>query len=384
MTNEQKVPTIRLTLDPFGAEAAALAADKTAAASEKLDALVTTNLTEEEQKAVAEFASKIDITNSTAMIHYGAEAQQKVADFSDTALETVRTAELGEAGKMVSGLVVELRKFNDDIENVNGGFFSKLFRSTKSKLASLQDKYDTVSKSVEKIVATLEGHEVTLTKDIAVLDKLYDTNLVYFKELSMYILAGKQRLEYERTVTLPQLKQRAEESGLPEDAQKASDFAALCDRFEKKIYDLELSRMVSIQMGPQVRLVQNNDAMMTEKIQSTIVNTIPLWKSQMLITLGLAHSEDALKAEKAVTDMTNELLKKNAEKLHQSTVAIAKESERGVIDIETLTATNRELIGTLDEVHQIQNEGREKRAAAEAELARIESELKSKLLELRG
>jgi len=246
----------------------------------------------------------------------------------------------------------------------------------------LKAKYDKAEVSVNNIVAVLENHQVVLLKDVATLDKMYETNLTYFKELSMYILAGKQALERERATTLVELKKKAEESGLPEDAQKANDFAALCDRFEKKIYDLELTRMVSIQMAPQIRLVQNNDTLMSEKIQSTIVNTIPLWKSQMVIALGLAHSQEALEAQRAVTDMTNEMLKKNAEKLHQSTVAIAKESERGVIDIETLTHTNRELINTLDEVQKIQSEGREKRLAAEAELGRIETELKNKLLNI--
>ncbi|MCQ2425337.1 MAG: toxic anion resistance protein [Lachnospiraceae bacterium] len=381
--SEVNTSEITLTLDPFGEEAAKLAAEEdTDEAIVKLDELVVTVLTPEEQKAVTAFSEKINITNTTSMLQYGAATQQKIAEFSDTALEAVRTQNLGEAGDMISKLVTELQDFNGDIEQVNSGFFNKFFKSTKKKITSLQAKYDKVNVNVNSIVGVLENHEVNLTKDIAVLDKLYDNNLLYFKELSMYILAGKQRLELERTTTLAALEARAKESGLPEDAQKAKDFAECCTRFEKKLYDLELSRMVSIQMGPQIRLVQNNDAQMTEKIQSTIVNTIPLWKSQMLITLGLSHTAEALQAEQKVTEMTNELLKKNAALLHQSTVEVAKESERGIIDIETLTAANRELIGTLDEVQQIRNEGSAKRAAAEAELAKIETELKDKLLEM--
>ena len=374
---------ITLTLDPFGkAIADAAAEEDTEEAIVKLNELVSTTLSPEEQAAVDAFSEKIDITNTTSMLQYGAATQQKIADFSDTALEAVRTQNLGEAGDMISKLVVELQEFNGDIEEVNSGFFNKLFKSTKKKITALQAKYDKVNGNVDSIVSVLEKHEVNLTKDIAVLDKLYDNNLLYFKELSMYILAGKQRLALERSTTLAGLEARAKETGLPEDAQKAKDFAECCDRFDKKLYDLELSRMVSIQMGPQIRLVQNNDTLMTEKIQSTVVNTIPLWKSQMLITLGLAHTAEALKAEQKVTEMTNELLKKNAALLHQSTVEVAKESERGIIDIETLTAANRELIGTLDEVQQIKAEGSEKRAAAEAELAKIETELKNKLLEM--
>ena len=383
---EPQNPAIILTLDPFSAEAVEIAAsgDAPEEVARKLNDFVSTSLSPEELATVQAFADQIDVTNTANIIHYGAAAQQKVADFSDTALEAVKTQELGEAGEAITKLVNQLEVFNNDIEKVNSGFVSKFFRSTKSKVKSLRTKYEKVNVNVDDIVTVLESHETTLTKDVAVLDKLYDTNLTYFKELSMYILAGKQRLEQERTTTLAALKQKAEETGLPEDAQKANDFAQICDRFEKKIYDLELSRTVSMQMAPQVRLVQNNNTTMTEKIQSTIVNTIPLWKSQMLITLGLAHTEEALKAEQAVTDMTNELLKKNAEKLHMSTVAVAKENERGIIDIETLTATNKELIDTLDEVRQIREEGKSKRAAAEEELARIETELKAKLLEIAG
>lgn len=335
-------------------------------------------LSEEEQQMVVEFAKTIDITDTTAILNYGAGTQQKIADFSDSALNAVKTQDLGAVGQDIAKLVGELKSFSGDIEKTNKG----LFRQTKKKVKTLKAKYETVNTSVNDIVTVLDGHQVTLLKDVAVLEKLYDTNLTYFKELSMYIIAGQNKLAEQRSTTLADLTAKAEASGLPEDAQRASDFRQLCDRFEKKIYDLELSRMVSIQMAPQIRLIENNDTLMSEKIQSTIVNTIPLWKGQMVLALGLAHSEEALKAEKAVTDMTNELLKKNAEKLHQSTVTIAREGERGIIDIETLTATNQELIATLDEVKQIREEGHDKRVAAEAELARIENEIKNKLLEL--
>ena len=374
---------IKLTLDPFGIKEAEKIAEEDKPVEEKVTALAeltAANLTEEERSQINEFAQQIDITDSTAIIQFGAGPQQKIADFSDSALKTVRTDELGEAGEMISKLIGELKTFNKDIDDA-GKF--RLFRSLKKRAATLKAKYSKCETSVNDIVTVLDGHQVTLLKDINVRDQLYDRNLTNFKELSMYILAGKQKLQQERETTLVELKKHAEETGLPEDAQKANDFAALCDRFEKKIYDLELTRMVSIQMAPQIRLVQNNDSVMSEKIQSTIVNTIPLWKSQMLISLGLAHSEQALQAEQAVTQMTNELLKKNAEKLHQSTVNIAKEAERGIIDIETLTHTNQELISTLDEVQQIRTEGHEKRVAAEAELARIEEEVKNKLLEIR-
>ena len=379
-------PEFNLTLDPFGTNEAAQIAEAAEGAAaqqaESVEKLAEAHLSEAEKKAVDEFAEKIDISNTAAVLQYGAGTQQKIANFSDSALQNVRTKDFGEVGDMVANLVGELKNFNNSMDDSDAGFFAKLFGRAKKSVDAMKAKYDKAEVSVNNIVAVLENHQVVLLKDVATLDKMYETNLPYFKELSMYILAGKQALERERTTTLVELKKKAEESGLPEDAQKANDFASLCDRFEKKIYDLELTRMVSIQMAPQIRLVQNNDTLMSEKIQSTIVNTIPLWKSQMVIALGLAHSEEALQAQRAVTDMTNELLKKNAEKLHQSTVAIAKESERGVIDIETLTHTNQELINTLDEVQQIQAEGREKRIAAEAELGRIETELKTKLLNI--
>ncbi|MBQ7940494.1 MAG: toxic anion resistance protein [Clostridia bacterium] len=379
-------PEFNLTLDPFGTNEAAQIAEAAEGAvaqqAESVEKLAEAHLSEAEKKAVAEFAEKIDISNTATVLQYGAGTQQKIANFSDSALQNVRTKDFGEVGDMVANLVGELKNFNNSMDDSDAGFFAKLFGRAKKNIDVMKAKYDKAEVSVNNIVAVLENHQVTLLKDVATLDKMYETNLTYFKELSMYILAGKQALERERTTTLVELKKKAEESGLPEDAQKANDFASMCDRFEKKIYDLELTRMVSIQMAPQIRLVQNNDTLMSEKIQSTIVNTIPLWKSQMVIALGLAHSEEALQAQRAVTDMTNELLKKNAEKLHQSTVAIAKESERGMIDIETLTHTNQELINTLDEVQQIQAEGREKRIAAEAELGRIETELKTKLLNI--
>lgn len=375
---------ITLTLNPTVPDAtetavAAILDENTP--DQKNAALAKVNLTEEEQKMVDEFSQKINIADTQLVMQYGAGTQQKIAEFSDDALNTVKTQDLGESGDMIAQLVGELKTFDDDIDEAGK---KSLFKSTKKKLTTLKAKYDKVDVSVNKIVGSLEGHQTTLMKDIAVLDKLYDRNLDYFKELSMYILAGKDALERERNTTLAEYRAAAERSGLPEDAQRANDYAAMCDRFEKKIYDLELSRMVSIQMAPQIRLVQNNDALMSEKIQSTVMNTIPLWKSQMIIAMGLAHSEEALEAEKAVTDLTNELLKKNAEKLHQSTVETAREFERGIIDIETLTATNQELISTLDEVRQIQTEGKEKRRAAEEELNRIEEAVKQKLLEYRG
>ena len=385
MADMNQVPEIKLTLDPFG-EQAAKAEDETTQSiediknqAEQLTEFARANLSPEEKKTVEDFAAQIDIADTNVTLQYGAGTQQKLAEFSDTALNSVRNRDLGETGDMLVKLTGELKSFNDDVDGK--GF--ALFRSAKKKIETVKAKYDKVEKSIEGIVQVLDDHQVTLLKDIALLDKLYDADLVYFKELSMYIIAGKMKLEQERTTTLPELRRKAEESGLPEDAQKANDFAAQCDRFERKIYDLELSRTVAMQMGPQIRLVQSNDALMSEKIRSTIVNTIPLWKSQMIIALGLAHSEEALRAEHAVNDMTNELLKKNAALLHQSTVNTAKESERGVIDIETLTQTNKELIETLDDVRRIHAEGKQKRLAAEAELARIEEELKNKLLELR-
>ena len=333
-------------------------------------------LTAEEKEAVEEFAARIDLRDSAMVMQYGVSAQEKIADFSDSALENVRAKDLGEIGSAVTALVAQLRSIDDE----DKGFH--LFRRAGSKLETLRTKYSKVSPAVDKICGELEDHQLLLIKDIAVLDKLYDANLENFRELSMYIAAGKLALERTRTVELAALNARAKETGLPEDTQAASDLAALCDRFEKRIYDLELTRTVAVQTAPQIRLIQNNNTVMSEKIQSTLVNTIPLWKSQMIIALGLEHSRQAMEAQKAVTDMTNELLKKNAEALRTGTVETAREAERGIVDIETLTQTNTSLIETLDEVLAIQTEGREKRIAAEAELARIELALRDKLIEI--
>lgn len=346
----------------------------------QLAVLDKTGFSDTQLAEIDKMASGIDITDSTAIIQYGANAQKKVADFADSALGSVKTNDLGEVGNMVAKLVGELEVFNEEIEGGKG--LKALFKKAQKNVAVLKAKYEKAEKSVNSIIETLDDHQVTLLKDIAILDELYETNHEYFKEISLYIAAGKKKLEEAQSTTLVELQRKAEETGAAEDAQRANDFAAQLERFEKKIHDLELTRMVSVQMAPQIRMVQNNDNMMSEKIQSTIVNTIPLWKSQMIIALGLAHSEEALRAERAVTDVTNELLKRNAEKLHQSTVAIAQESERGIIDIETLTHTNKELIATLDEVRNIQAEGHQKRLEAQQELGRIEGELKNKLIEV--
>lgn len=338
------------------------------------------HLSEAERKLISDFSSKIDLSDSMMVLQYGAAAQQKIAGFSDSALQNIRTKDLGEVGNMITDLVGQLKGFDasEEVKGIRG-----LFKRTGNKLDALKSKYDKAEVSIEKICGVLEGHQVQLLKDVAMLDKLYEMNLVNFKELSLYIIAGKKRLEEARTTTLAEFVERAQRTKLPEDAQSANDFAALCDRFEKKIHDLELTRMVAIQSAPQIRLVQNNDTLMAEKIQSTIVNTIPLWKSQMIIALGLANSQDALDAQREVTNMTNELLRKNADALKLGTIETARESERGVVDIETLTYTNSALISTLDEVLKINEEGKAKRKAAEAELGRIEGELKNKLLELR-
>ena len=336
--------------------------------------------TPEEQKTIDEFSKKIDVTDTNLVFQYGAGAQQKIAEFSDSALSSVQTKDLGEVGDMMANLVSELKGFSADPEEKKGLF--GFIRKNVDKMTVLKARYDEAEVNVNKIVSELEGHQVQLLKDIATLDQLYDMNLGYFKELSMYIAAGKQRLEEVRSTDLAEAMKRAEASGLAEDAQAAKDLADKCDRFEKKLYDLELTRNIAIQMGPQIRLIQNNDQVMAEKIQSTIVNTIPLWKSQMVIALGLHHAQEAMKAQRSVSDLTNDLLRSNAERLHTASVDVAKESERGIIDIETLTQTNQRLIDTMDEVLSIQNEGREKRRAAEGELARIEGELRAKLLEI--
>ncbi len=340
-----------------------------------------TPLSPEEQKMVDDFAEKIDITNSQMVLQYGAASQKKLSDFSDTALSRVRTKDMGETGKLITDLIGELQGFDATEESSQKGIFG-FFKKKANDLEELKVKYDKADVNVERIKAQLEDHQVVLMKDIAMLDKMYQLNLVYFKELSMYILAGRKKLQQVRDTDLKAAQEKAQRTGLPEDAQAARDLADQCDRFEKKLYDLELTRNISIQMGPQIRLIQSNDTMMAEKIQTTIVNTIPLWKNQMVLALGMAHSQQAMQAERVVTDATNELLKKNAATLKQGTIEIAKESERGVVDIETLKQTNQQLISTLDELNKIRADGKAKRAAAEQELGRIEGELKQKLLEI--
>ena len=371
----QETPT--LTFNPFEEEKAELAVQPEATIEE----VPQVQLTEEEQKMVDTFASQIDITNAQQVLQFGVASQKKIADFSETALNSVRTKDMGEVGKMLTDVVAELKEF-DDIEEEKG--FLGLFKKTGNKLANLKAKYDKAEVNINRISDALEKHQIVLLKDVAMLDKMYEINVNYFKELSMYILAGKQKLNQAANVELPALVAKAEESGLPEDTQAARDYAQMCNRFEKKIHDLELTRAISLQMAPQIRLIQNNDTMMSDKIQSTLVNTIPLWKSQMVIAIGLNHSSEAAKAQREVSDMTNELLKKNADALKLATVETAKESERGIVDIETLKATNQTLISTLDEVMKIQTEGRQKRAAAEIELQKIENDMRRKLLEMRG
>ena len=336
-------------------------------------------LTPEEQKMVNDFAAKIDIENTNQILQYGAGTQKKMADFSDTALENVKTQDLGEIGELISNVVGELKDFDVQEE---GKFFG-FFRKQTSKIENLKNKYDKAQVNVEKITDSLQQHQVRLMKDSAMLDKMYEQNLNYFKELTMYILAGKKKLEETRNGKLAEMKNKAVLSGLPEDAQAARDLDEKCSRFEKKLHDLELTRTIAMQTAPQIRLIQNNDTVMVEKIQTTIVNTIPLWKSQMVLALGIAHSAEAAQAQRQVTDITNELLRKNAETLHMATVETAKESERGIVDLETLQKTNADLIQTLDDVMRIQMEGRQKRQAAEMEMHRMEEELKRKLLEIR-
>lgn len=336
-------------------------------------------LTPEEQKMVNDFAAKIDIENTNQILQYGAGTQKKMADFSDTALENVKTQDLGEIGELISNVVGELKDFDVQEE---GKFFG-FFRKQTSKIENLKNKYDKAQANVEKITDSLQQHQVRLMKDSAMLDKMYEQNLNYFKELTMYILAGKKKLEETRNGKLAEMKNKAALSGLPEDAQAARDLDEKCSRFEKKLHDLELTRTIAMQTAPQIRLIQNNDMVMVEKIQTTIVNTIPLWKSQMVLALGIAHSAEAAQAQRQVTDITNELLRKNAETLHMATVETAKESERGIVDLETLQKTNADLIQTLDDVMRIQMEGRQKRQAAEMEMHRMEEELKRKLLEIR-
>lgn len=363
-----------LTLEPF--EATEIMESPALMVKEEETKIPEVVLTPEEQKMVDDFAAQIDITNTQMVMQYGAGSQKKIADFSENALNNVRTKDMGEIGQMLADVVTELKDFGEEEEK---GFFGFL-KKGGNKLESLKIKYDKAETNINKICKVMEDHQVTLLKDAAMLDKMYELNLNYFKELSMYILAGKQKLNHARTVELAALLKKAEQSALPEDTQAANDYAAMCERFEKKIYDLELTRTIAMQMAPQIRLIQSNDTAMSEKIQSTLVNTIPLWKSQMVIAIGLNHSSEAAKAQKEVADMTNALLKKNAEALKTATIETARESERGIVDIETLTATNQTLISTLDEVMKIQEEGRAKRQNAEVELIRIEDEMREKLL----
>ncbi len=343
------------------------------------DDLAIESLTPAEQKMVNDFSKTIDLTNTALVMQYGSGSQKKIADFSETALSNVRSKDLGEVGNMLSGMVVELQNFEKDDEK--GGVFG-FFKKQKNKVETMKARYSTAEENIDKISESLENYQVTLMKDIAMLDKMYDVNKDYFKELSMYILAGKKKLEEARATELPRLIAKSQASGLQEDTQAANDYAQMIDRFEKKIHDLELTRIVALQMAPQIRLVQNNDTLMAEKIQSSLVNTIPLWKSQMTLALGIAHSAQAVEAQRQVTDMTNALLKKNSAMLKQESINVAKESERSIVDVETLKQTNADLISTFDEVMKIQSDGRTKRQAAEKEIAQIESELKNKMLQM--
>lgn len=385
MDNEFKdftaTPTLTFDVAPETKEAPAPAASSELAEQAADPAFSENNLTPEELQMVNEFSQKIDLHNSQAILQYGVGTQKKMADFSEAALNNVRTKDLGEVGNMLSSLVIDLKSF--DVTEQDKGF-KGLFKKSSNKITSMKAKYDKAEVNVNNVCTALENHQVTLMKDIALLDKMYAVNLTYFKELSMYILAGKKKLEEVRNGELAAAVAKANASNLPEDAQAAKDLQSMCDRFEKKIHDLELTRMISIQTAPQIRMVQNNDTLMAEKIQSTIVNTIPLWKSQMVLALGIEHSAQAAKAQREVTDMTNELLRKNADILKTATIDTAKESERGIVDLETLKHTNESLISTFDEVLKIQTEGREKRRHAEAEMQRMEDELKKKLLEIRN
>ena len=378
MNDELKDFTVTptLTFEPLQEQAPVAEVKKEEPAKPEMDESI---LSAEERKIVDDFARQIDIRNSAAILQYGAGTQKKMADFSEDALEKVRTKDLGEVGDLLENVVTELKNF--DAEEERKGIMG-FFKKGANKLEAMKNKYSKAEANVNKIVETLEKHQIQLMKDAAIMDKMYALNLNYFKELSMYILAGKKKLEEIRATELPQLMAKAQASGLPEDAQAAKDLDSLCERFEKKIHDLELTRMIAVQTAPQIRLVQGNDTLMAEKIQSTIVNTIPLWKSQMVIALGVAHSTEAAKAQREVTDMTNALLQKNAQTLKMATIEAAKESERGIVDIETLQKTNESLISTFDEVMNIQREGREKRRAAEAEMYRLEGELKQKLLQI--
>ncbi len=370
-----------LTFEPFAEEKAETLAVQEPTPAVEAPVFDESSLTPEEKKMVDDFSAQIDLANTNLVLQFGSGAQKKIADFSETALANVRTKDLGEVGDVLSSVVTQLKSF--DVDEEEKGFFG-FFKKNANKVTALRAKYEKAEGNINQISTVLENHQVQLMKDAAMLDNMNEMNKVYFKELSMYILAGKKKLADVQANELPALVEKASKTGLPEDAQAANDLANLCNRFEKKIHDLELTRMISIQMAPQIRLVQGNDTLMSEKIQSTLVNTIPLWKSQMVLALGVAHSQQAAAAQHAVTDMTNELLKKNAETLKMATIETAKESERGIVDIETLTHTNEMLISTLDEVLQIQQDGRTRRKDAEAELGRIETQLKQKLLEIRN
>ena len=381
--NLDYVPT--LTFESTPTTPAAQAAAAQAIAEEKAPAMTATQaeesqLTAEELKLVNDFAEKIDITDSNAILQYGASSQKNIADFSGTTLNSVRTKDMGEVGGMLSNLVVELKGFNYGEEEKKG--FLGLFKKAENKIAMMKAQYDKAEVNVDKICDELEKHQVTLLKDVSTLDKMYNLNQQYFKELTMYILAGKKKLKECEEVILPQLQEKARQSGLPEDAQAVNDYQNMISRFDKKIHDLELTRMISIQMSPQIRLIQNNDTLMVEKIQTSLVNTIPLWKSQMVLALGMHHSQQAMEAQREVTNVTNELLRKNAEALKTGSIEVAKESERGIVDLETLKHTNQTLIDTLEEVRSIQADGAAKRRAAEVELGRIETELREKLVQI--
>lgn len=387
MNEESHIPSLTLDPTPAATAAAVEVAPKEEVKEEKTEEIAAkeydlNSLSPAEQAAVRNFAEKIDIMNTEQVMHYGSNAQKNISDFSGAALGTVRTKDLGEVGNMLGDLVVELKGLNFDGEQKKG--LRGLFKKSTQSIAELKASYDKAETNVDNIVDSLEKHEITLMKDISLMDKMYDKNQEYLKELTMYILAGKLRIEQLRNEELPKYKAKALETGLPEDAQAANDFSNMIGRFEKKIHDLELTRTISVQMAPQIRMIQNNDSLMAEKIRSSIMNTIPLWKSQMVLALSQYHSDQAMKAQREVTDVTNSLLMKNAEALHQGSVNIAKEAERGIVDIETLKKTNLELIQTLDEVRQIQDEGRAKRQQAEQELAQIEGELKNKLISMRG
>ena len=374
-------PKLTLTPEDTPSSPEASAAAPAVKPADTLDDMAS-RLTDAEKQAISDFAEKIDITDANLVLQYGAAAQKNISDFSSAALGNVRTKDMGQVGDMLGSLVGELKGMNFDPEEKKG--FLGLFKKAGNPIAALKAQYDDVETNVNRISEGLEKHQIVLLKDVAMLDKMYELNQAYFKELSMYILAGKEKLARDRATTLPDLKTKAEKSGLPEDAQAYNDYVNMCSRFEKKLHDLELTRMISIQMAPQIRLIQNNDSLMVEKIQTSIANTIPLWKSQMVLALGLAHSQQAMQAQREVSDLTNELLRKNSEMLKTGSIDIATESERGIVDLETLKQTNQDLIDTLEEVRRIQTEGSQKRQEAEAELGRIETELKNKLLEMKG